>query len=86
VTDLAGPLPKTPNQFLSGAGERGVQIKYLTPGTYFLNPFAQSVDLVTCNRGERYRRCFVSLLDGFPSTLNCSVEWYIPKNTPRWLL
>lgn len=80
VTNLAGPLPKTPNQFLSESGERGVQIQYLTPGTYFLNPYVQRADLVNV-QSRRTDIADVSFpsYDGFPISLNCSVEWYIPE-------
>ena len=84
VTNLAGPLPTVPNQFLSEAGERGVQKQYLTPGTYFLNPYVQRVDLVNI-QSRRTDISDVSFpsFDGFPVSLNCSVEWYIPEeNAP----
>ncbi len=80
VTNLAGSLPKIPNQFLSDEGERGVQKNYLTPGTYFLNPFVQRVDLVNIqSRRTDISEVTFPSFDGFPISLNCSVEWYIPE-------
>ncbi|MGC9327638.1 MAG: SPFH domain-containing protein, partial [Candidatus Hinthialibacter sp.] len=79
VTNLSGPLPEKPNQFLSKSGERGVQKLALTPGTYFVNPYVQKLDLINIQS----RRTDISdvtfpSFDGFPISLNCSVEWYIP--------
>ncbi|MEW6234132.1 MAG: SPFH domain-containing protein [Candidatus Omnitrophota bacterium] len=81
VTSLAGPLPAAPNQFLSEEGERGVQKQHLTPGTYFLNPYVTRVDLVNIQsrRTDISDVAFPSF-DGFPITLNCSVEWRIPED------
>lgn len=80
VTNLAGPPPKTPNQFLSDPNERGVQKQYLTPGTYFLNPFAQRADLVNIqSRRTDIADVTFPSYDGFPISLNCSVEWFIPE-------
>lgn len=81
LTNQAGPMPKEANQFLSAADERGVQERYLTPGTYFLNPYIQRVDLVNVQsrRSDISDVTFPSY-DGFPVSLNCSVEWFIPEN------
>ena len=62
VVNLCGPMPAKPNQLLSGKGERGVQEDTLDPGTYYINPYVQSIRLVDC-RSQRY-----NLEDiGFPS-------------------
>ena len=53
VTNLAGPMPKVPNRILVEAGERGVQSETLDPGTYYLNPYVTSVELVDC-RSQRF--------------------------------
>jgi len=53
VTNLAGPMPKVPNRILVEAGERGVQSQTLDPGTYYLNPYVTSVELVDC-RSQRF--------------------------------
>lgn len=50
VTHLAGPMPKNPNRTTVDEGERGVQLKTLDPGTYYLNPFVTRVNLVDCRR------------------------------------
>lgn len=39
VTNLAGPLPKDPNQLLAQPGERGVQQKTMQEGTLLVNPY-----------------------------------------------
>lgn len=84
VTNLAGPLPETPNRFLSEEGARGVQERHLTPGTYFLNPYLKRVDLVNVqSRRTDIPDLEFPSFDGFPISLNCSVEWYIPEeNAP----
>ncbi len=79
VTSLSGRLPKDPNQFLVGDGERGVQKKTLDPGTYYLNPYETRVSLVDCrskrfNLGEGSAMDFLSS-DGFPVTLDGAVEF-----------
>jgi len=65
VTNLAGPLPKNPNTLLAQPGERGVQEKTLAPGTYYLNPYAQSISLVDC-RSQRFNLAEKKDM-GFPS-------------------
>ncbi len=81
VTNLAGRLPKDPNQFLVGEGERGVQKKTLDPGTYYLNPYQTRVSQVDCrskrfNLGEGASMDFLSA-DGFPVTLDGAVEFRV---------
>ena len=81
VTSLAGRLPKDPNQFLVGDGERGVQRKTLDPGTYYLNPYQTRVSLVDCrskrfNLGEGSSMDFLSS-DGFPVTLDGAIEFRV---------
>ena len=81
VTLLSGRLPKDPNQFLVGEGERGVQKKTLDPGTYYLNPYERRVSLVDCrskrfNLGEGSAMDFLSS-DGFPVTLDGAVEFRV---------
>ena len=53
VTNLAGPMPKVPNQLLVESGERGVQGETLDPGTYYLNPYMTRINLVDC-RSQRF--------------------------------
>ena len=81
VTSLSEPLPRDPNQFLVGVGERGVQKKTLDPGTYYLNPYQTRVSLVDCrskrfNLGEGSAMDFLSS-DGFPVTLDGAVEFRV---------
>ena len=81
VTVLSGRLPKDPNQFLVGEGERGVQKATLDPGTYYLNPYQNRVSLVDCrskrfNLGEGSTMDFLSS-DGFPVTLDGAVEFRV---------
>jgi len=81
VTSLSGRLPKDPNQFLVGDGERGVQKKTLDPGTYYFNPYQTRVSLVDCrskrfNLGEGSAMDFLSS-DGFPVTLDGAIEFRV---------
>ncbi len=81
VTLLAGKTPKDPNVFLVGEGERGVQLKTLDPGTYYLNPYETRVSLVDCrskrfNLGEGSAMDFLSS-DGFPVTLDGAIEFRV---------
>ncbi len=80
-TKLAGKMPKDPNVFLVGDGERGVQKRTLDPGTYYLNPYEVRVSLVDCrskrfNLGEGSAMDFLSS-DGFPVTLDGAVEFRV---------
>jgi regulator of protease activity HflC (stomatin/prohibitin superfamily) len=53
VTNLADPLPKTPNTLLVEDGERGVQKPTKKPGTYYINPYVTRISLVDC-RSQRF--------------------------------
>ena len=83
VTNLAGPLPKDPNQTLVREGERGVQEKTLSPGTdpLFQNPYATRVSMVDC-RSKRFNLSqdmamdFLSA-DGFPVTIDGAIEFRV---------
>ena len=81
VTNLAGPLPKDPNVPLVGAGERGVQKKTETPGSYAFNPYEKRVSLVDC-RSKRFNLSkdtamdFLSA-DGFPVTIDGAIEFRV---------
>lgn len=65
VTNLAGPLPKAPNELLVEDGERGVQKKMLEPGTYPVNPYATRISKVDC-RSQRFNLA-EKMSMGFPS-------------------
>lgn len=53
VTLLSAPLPDEPNSLLVENGRRGVQRKTLDPGTYYVNPYVQRINLVDC-RAQRF--------------------------------
>jgi hypothetical protein len=81
VTNLAGPLADNPNVLLVDKGFRGVQKEALDAGTYYLNPYLYSVDIVDCrsqrfNLGEGADMGFPSK-DGFWVTLDGIVEFRI---------
>lgn len=65
VVNLAGKFPKDPNQLLVAEGERGVQPEALDPGTYYINPYVTSINLVDC-RSQRYNLAEKKDM-GFPS-------------------
>jgi regulator of protease activity HflC (stomatin/prohibitin superfamily) len=74
-------MPKDPNVILVGPGERGVQAATLSPGTYFLNPFATRVSLVDCrskrfNLRQESEMDFLSA-DGFPVSLDGAIEFRV---------
>ncbi len=64
-TNLAGPLPETPNTLLVPEGFRGVQEKPLDARRHDINPYEERISLVDC-RSQRF-----NLADnkdmGFPS-------------------
>jgi hypothetical protein len=47
VTSLVGKSPAKKNQYVVATGERGVQEKSWTPGTYYVNPYEVKVDPVS---------------------------------------
>ncbi|HLA85575.1 MAG TPA: SPFH domain-containing protein [Thermoguttaceae bacterium] len=53
VTLLSAPMPKDPNNLLVEKGRRGVQRETLDPGTYYINPYVERINLVDC-RSQRY--------------------------------
>jgi regulator of protease activity HflC (stomatin/prohibitin superfamily) len=91
VTNLAGLLPKDPNQPLVHKGERGVQEETLPPGTpepKYLNPYGTRVSMVDC-RSKRFNLSkdmamdFLSA-DGFPVTIDGAIEFRVmPKMAAR---
>jgi regulator of protease activity HflC (stomatin/prohibitin superfamily) len=83
LTNLAGPLPETPNTLLSPEGFRGVQEKALEPGTYYLNPYMYQINIVDC-RSQRYnlggstgKEMGFPSKDGFWITLDGIVEFRV---------
>lgn len=81
LTNLAAPLAADPNKLLVQPGERGVQEQTLEPGTHYLNPYVQRVDLVDCrsqrfNLGSEGDMGFPSK-DGFWVSLDGVIEFRI---------
>lgn len=81
VTNLAGPMPKNPNQFLVETGFRGVQEKTLKEGTHYLNPYMFRVQPIN-TRSQRFDLAkggdmgFPSK-DGFWVSLDGSIEFRV---------
>ena len=81
VTLLSGPLPEDPNVLLVEAGRRGVQEATLNPGTFYVNPYVQRINLVDC-RSQRFNLSndgemgFPSK-DGFWVTLDGIIEFRV---------
>lgn len=81
VTNLAGPLPKKPNEILVEPNERGVQKIALEPGTHPVNPYLTRINLVDCrsqrfNLGEEGDMGFPSK-DGFWVSLDGIIEFRV---------
>lgn len=84
VTLLAGLTPKDPNVVLVDSGERGVQLKTLPPGKYFINPFEQRISVVDCRTrifglNEDADITFLSA-DGFNISLDGAVTFRISED------
>jgi hypothetical protein len=78
-----GVIPNDRAAFLAPAGERGVQEKWLPPGTYNINPIAEEVRNVSCQSrrldlGSGGRTKFPSS-DGFDVTVSGTVEWTLDE-------
>jgi len=88
VTNLAGPLPKKPNEILVEPNERGVQKIALEPGTHPVNPYLTRINLVDCrsqrfNLGEEGDMGFPSK-DGFWVSLDGIIEFRVnPDKAPE---
>lgn len=84
-TLLAGREPENPNRFVMQAGEKGVQPETLPPGTYYVNPFVERIDTVDlrAHRFDMEGRDSIHFpsSDGFPITMEGTIEWYIDKKT-----
>ncbi|MCX7846454.1 MAG: SPFH domain-containing protein [bacterium] len=91
VTELAGKTPQNPNVFVVKPGERGVQPDVLQPGTYYVNPYAQRIDLMDV-RSQRHEMYGENALrfptsDGFDMRVLLVVEWAVdPKRAPEVLV
>ncbi len=54
VSNLSAPMPEEPNVLIvTEPGKRGVQPRALDPGTYYVNPYVERIDLVDC-RSQRF--------------------------------
>lgn len=79
VTLRFGPDPVEPNTILVKDGERGVQPNPLRPGTYYLNPYIQRVDIVGVQSHKtEFEISFLSK-DGFRFPVKGAVEWAIDE-------
>lgn len=81
VTLLAGPKPKNPNAIVVEPGERGVQPQVLQPGTYYINPYVQRIDLVD-TRSQKFALSEAEVMgfptkDGFWVTLDGVIEFRV---------
>ena len=81
VTNLSARMPEQSNVLLVGEGERGVQLRTLDEGTYYLNPYMVRVDLVDC-RSQRYNLSEEGEMgfpsrDGFWVTLDGIIEFRV---------
>lgn len=81
VTNLSGEMPEDPNQLLVPSNKRGVRSDTLDPGTYYINPYVERVNLVDC-RSQRFNLAtggdmgFPSK-DGFWVTLDGIIEFRV---------
>ena len=79
VTLRYGPSPSEPNTILVKDGERGVQPTPYHPGTYYLNPYIQRVDIVSVQSHKtEFEISFLSK-DGFRFPVKGTVEWAIDE-------
>jgi regulator of protease activity HflC (stomatin/prohibitin superfamily) len=81
VTELAGREPRNRDVFVVQPGEKGVQPDVLQPGVYYLNPYAQRVDLMDV-RSQRHEMFGDNALrfptsDGFDMRVLLIVEWAV---------
>lgn len=80
VTLLYGNTPAEPNTFLVSASEQGVQNTPLHPGTYYLNPYIQRVDIVGVQSHKtEFEISFLSK-DGFRFPVKGAVEWAVEED------
>jgi SPFH domain / Band 7 family len=79
VTLLYGKTPAQPNTFLVKETEQGVQDMPLRPGTYYLNPYIQRVDIVGVQSHKtEFEISFLSK-DGFRFPVKGAVEWAVEE-------
>jgi len=87
----AGRMPRNPNVFLVEEGERGIQKKTYSEGTYYINPFEKEIEIIDMRsqiyqlsekKAESARRFVGKPItfpskDGFLITLKGKIEWRI---------
>lgn len=79
VTLRYGPVSAESNTFLVQDGARGVQTSALRPGTYYLNPYIQRVDVVSVQSHKtEFEISFLSK-DGFRFPVKGAVEWAVEE-------
>jgi hypothetical protein len=79
VTLRFGQVPGVPNTFLVKTGEQGVQEMPLRPGTYYLNPYINRVDIVGVQSHKtEFEISFLSR-DGFRFPVKGAVEWAVEE-------
>jgi len=81
VTELAGTEPVDKEVFVVRKGEKGVQPDVLQPGTYYVNPYAQRIDLMD-TRSQRHEMFGENALrfptsDGFDTRVLLIIEWAV---------
>ncbi|MFZ2960667.1 MAG: SPFH domain-containing protein [Candidatus Ozemobacteraceae bacterium] len=84
VTNLTGSRAVRPNAFLVNEGEKGVSRNILTPGTYYLHPYMQQVNLMDCS-SQRFELVGDDALkfpssDAFEMTVLMTLEWAIDQS------
>jgi len=84
VTELAEKSPADKNSFVVKEGEKGVQPEPLQPGTYYVNPYAQRIDLMDI-RSQRHEMYGENALhfptsDGFDMMVMLIVEWAVDSH------
>ena len=91
LTNLSGPDPKNPNEYVVQPGERGVLAETIGPGTYRnLNPYQTRVDLVDA-RSQKFDITGDDAIefpswDGFNIHLEATVEWAIYPERAPWVM
>ena len=81
VTELAGEDTADKNAFVVKEGQRGVQPIVQQPGIYYINPYAQRIDLMD-TRSQRHEMFGANALrfptsDGFDMRVLLIIEWAV---------
>lgn len=79
VTLRYGRDPQEPNTILVKEGERGVQETPLRPGTYYLNPYINRVDIVGVQSHKTEFEINFLSRDGFRFPVKGAVEWAVEE-------